>query len=31
MNTTLLFEKKWLSLTDLLMKKLWLFIIIIYG
>lgn len=31
MNTALLFEKKCLSLTDLLMKELWLFIIIIYG
>ncbi len=28
MNTALLFEKKCLSLTDLLMKELWLFIII---
>ena len=31
MNTALLFEKKCLSLTDLLMKELWLFIIIIFG
>ena len=31
MNTALLFEKKWLSLSDLSMKELWLFIIIIYG
>lgn len=31
MNTALLFEKKWLSLSDLSMKELRLFIIIIYG
>ena len=31
MNTALLFEKRWLSLSDLLMKELRLFIIIIYG
>ena len=31
MNTALLFEKKCLSLSDLSMKELWLFIIIIYG
>lgn len=31
MNTALLFEKKWLSLSDLSIKELRLFIIIIYG
>lgn len=30
MNTALLFEKKWLSLSDISMKELRLFIIIIY-
>ena len=31
MNTALLFEKKWLSLSDLLMKELWLFTLLRYG
>ena len=31
MNTALLFEKKWLSLSDLSMKELRFIFIIIYG
>lgn len=31
MNTALLFEKKWLSLSDLSMKELGLFTLLRYG